>query len=211
MTWAFAQKVGGNEKLVLLALADHADEEWSCYPGMETLAAKASVSVRTVQNVLARLEEAGYLTRERRHSQNTGYRTSNRYTLLTANPALRPNGKIEEPNGNLFPLEREPSVEPSVNKRATTLPKDWKPNDSHRERALARGVLLDYQAEQFRLHAQATGRRMVNWNAAFTMWLNNAKPSPFRGPKTDSQRVLDIFSIDMSSTTLEDELRKRIT
>lgn len=129
MTWAFNQAVSGNDKLVLLALADNADADGSCFPSHAVLAKKASVSERTVQTVLGRLQEAGLIHWERRNSQATGYRSTNRYYLhidgLTAESAVWPNGKSEEPNGksdapngNLLQFEGNHQKEPSVKNHA---------------------------------------------------------------------------------------------
>lgn len=59
--------------------------------------------------------------------------------------------------------------------RQTSLPSDWQPNDSHRQRADEYGLSLASQAELFRLHAEEKGRKAQSWNAAFTRWLMNAK------------------------------------
>src|SRR6266404_5167956 len=48
------------EKLVLLALADHANSDGgSCYPGVDLLAQKTGLSRRTVQRILRKLETKG--------------------------------------------------------------------------------------------------------------------------------------------------------
>ncbi|MGQ7788184.1 hypothetical protein [Nesterenkonia sp. K-15-9-6] len=60
-------------------------------------------------------------------------------------------------------------------KPARPLPPDWQPTDEHQQRAHTNGVDLNREAEQFRLHAEANDRRCVNWNSAFTMWLNKAQ------------------------------------
>lgn len=52
-----------SEKLVLLALADCANDEGHCWPSMKTLANKCSKSDRTVQATIKRLVEAGHLSR----------------------------------------------------------------------------------------------------------------------------------------------------
>lgn len=61
-------------------------------------------------------------------------------------------------------------------KPATRLPDDWKPTDQHWEK---RHDSLDiaHEAEKFRLHAEANDRRQVSWNAAFSQWLMNARPT----------------------------------
>lgn len=62
----------------------------------------------------------------------------------------------------------------TARKRATKLPKNWKPSPEHLERALASDLDLGKQADKFRAHADEKGRTAVNWNAAFTRWLMNA-------------------------------------
>jgi hypothetical protein len=63
-------------------------------------------------------------------------------------------------------------------KRATTsLPSDWQPTEKHWQKR-SEGIDVQREAEKFRLHAEATGRAMVNWNAAFSQWLLNARPTP---------------------------------
>lgn len=52
-------------KFVAMALADYADEAWSCFPSVEQLARYTSQGEKTVRDHLDALEEAGVLTRER--------------------------------------------------------------------------------------------------------------------------------------------------
>ncbi len=66
----------------------------------------------------------------------------------------------------------------------TTLPSDWTPADSHRERAVSEGVDLTREAELFRNHHLAKGSEFVNWDRAFTNWLIRASGyNRGRGPK----------------------------
>ena len=60
--------------------------------------------------------------------------------------------------------------------RETQIPEEWKPTADHVARAKDLGVDVASEAENFRLHAEAHDRRVVNWNAAFTMWLKKSKP-----------------------------------
>lgn len=60
---------------------------------------------------------------------------------------------------------------------AYPLPAGWAPNETHRQRACDRGVDVDVEAEKFRAHAEANDRRQARWDAAFTQWLLNARPS----------------------------------
>jgi hypothetical protein len=62
-------------KLTLLALADNANDEGTCYPSQATLAVKSSQSERTVQRIVKRLIREGHLSVvKRRQRQSTVYR-----------------------------------------------------------------------------------------------------------------------------------------
>ncbi|MGI8630800.1 MAG: helix-turn-helix domain-containing protein [Solirubrobacteraceae bacterium] len=79
-TWAWTTPVGGSAKLVLLALADQANDAGVCWPGQNSLADRCGIRERMVRNHLASLEADGYIKRERRH-RSDGARTSDLYTL----------------------------------------------------------------------------------------------------------------------------------
>ncbi len=64
MNWVWAHSpTSGNERLVLLALADACprDDGTGCWPSAATIARKANISARTVRRVIARLEADGHL------------------------------------------------------------------------------------------------------------------------------------------------------
>lgn len=52
------------DKLVMLALADCANDEGHCWPSIATVARKSGTSERSVQRAIRRAEEAGLLRRE---------------------------------------------------------------------------------------------------------------------------------------------------
>ena len=77
----------GSEALVLLALADQANDEGLCWPSQEKLAPKARQSVSTLRRSLRSLEKMGLLTTITRSS--TRGRRSNLYLLhIGARPDL---------------------------------------------------------------------------------------------------------------------------
>jgi DNA-binding Lrp family transcriptional regulator len=83
LNWAWEIDLGLRkitEKFVLVALADMADENNSCFPGQAKIAGMVGCSVRTVSNTLAELESLELIERSRRH-RNDGYRTSDRFFL----------------------------------------------------------------------------------------------------------------------------------
>lgn len=54
------------------------------------------------------------------------------------------------------------------------MPADFAPTDAHRATAAEHGLDLDAEVERFRLHHEAKGNAFASWNAALSMWLNNA-------------------------------------
>jgi len=83
MNWAWRQTLTPTLKLVLMALADSADDQGVCWPSVSTLAKKCSVSTRTVRRSLRVLMDSGMLIAEARR-RGDGSSTSNRYRLLVA-------------------------------------------------------------------------------------------------------------------------------
>lgn len=63
-----------SEKLVLLALADCANDEGACWPSMKTLTEKCSKSDRTIQAAIKDLVGKGHLTRIERPGKGCLYR-----------------------------------------------------------------------------------------------------------------------------------------
>lgn len=85
MSWAWSVQLAPTPKLVLMALADEADDTGFCFPSQRRLAAKCSITDRTVRRMLVELETKGYVTLERRHRAD-GSRTSNGYRLKCTHP-----------------------------------------------------------------------------------------------------------------------------
>ena len=61
------------QKMVLLALADNCNDQGECYPSIQTVAKKCSLSERAVQKALVVLEVLGYVTRIIRMGRSTLY------------------------------------------------------------------------------------------------------------------------------------------
>ena len=85
MNWAWEQRLPPNSKLILMALADAADEVGQCWPRVRVIAEKCCTSERTVQRVLKELEAAGFLHIERNYRKD-GSQSSNVYSLSLASP-----------------------------------------------------------------------------------------------------------------------------
>jgi len=72
--WAWQQRVGrSTEKLVLLSLADRANEKHECYPSIERLALDTGCNRKTVMDAIKRLEDQGLVTAEKSWGRGTRY------------------------------------------------------------------------------------------------------------------------------------------
>lgn len=86
LSWAFLQKTGDpTRKIILMVLADHADERGFCYPALKTIADRSESTRRTVQRHLKALEDDGLIRREERFT-DTGRQTSYMYSLPIDEP-----------------------------------------------------------------------------------------------------------------------------
>ncbi len=66
-------KIPPHEKLVLLALADHARDNGLCWPSVDHLAEKCSLSDRQIQRTIRKLQEKGFLLIEPRRGRSNNY------------------------------------------------------------------------------------------------------------------------------------------
>lgn len=70
---AWASGVPPIDRLVLVALADWANESGQCWPSMPTIAEKTGVDVRTARRVMARLEAGGCISTIRKPGRGILY------------------------------------------------------------------------------------------------------------------------------------------
>lgn len=132
--------VSPSEKLLLLALANYADEHMSCYPSQRRLADDTCLSDRTIRTLLAALEERGMLSRQGRVRPD-GSRASDVVTLHFSGPAVAQiSGGAEMVSGGVrkqlpggaemvsglttFEPSPEPSIEPAADD-AREVAVDW--------------------------------------------------------------------------------------
>jgi hypothetical protein len=88
VAWALGQKIPGTNKLVLIALANYADEETGhCWPSVEKIAHQASCSPRSVHSYIGALRRNGFLDVRSGRSKAGRVRT-NDYWLLMDRPRV---------------------------------------------------------------------------------------------------------------------------
>lgn len=202
LSCAFAIRgITSSEKLVLLALANFANEKMECWPSQERIAADTELSERTVWAALNKLEALGMLTRERRKRPD-GTRSTDKFTLHfspivrsepVANPA-KPTRKscesqsqsLQEPVATVATLTTfEPSIEePSVKEgRASRLPPEWVPDPADFLMALDKlgadraATELEKFRDYWRAVPGAKGRKL-DWSATYRNWTRRASESP---------------------------------
>lgn len=119
-------KCKGNELLLLLAIADNANDSGYCYPGIAYLAQKTRMSERTVIRMIDELETVGELAAIRRRTKGNRYmilsgcdtaEKERRMAQLTdiANPVTANLSHITDSVvGKLPTTTKEPSIKPSV-------------------------------------------------------------------------------------------------
>lgn len=97
------------DRFVLLAIADHANDEGQAFPGIAGLARKTCMTERGVQKILRRLEADGWLVTERRQ----GRYHCNLYTVVTPNVVHRASAEQHQqtPNKDATDPERS-SLDP---------------------------------------------------------------------------------------------------
>lgn len=118
----------GSELLVLLAIADSADDDGTnAWPAISTVAKRARISERSAQRAIKRLAESGELSVETQAGGNESTRADrrpNRYTIhIERGDRLTP----RSPNGVTPVVERgdtamspNPSLDPSLEVRTTS-------------------------------------------------------------------------------------------
>lgn len=123
------------EKMVLLILADHADDEGqNAWPSVARIARKASISERQVQRILRSLCDSGFIAVERQAGGSREQREDrrpNRYTIrmdgvTSVTPRSSSRGDIETPRGDtgvangVTPMSPEPYIDTSTTEPPTT-------------------------------------------------------------------------------------------
>jgi hypothetical protein len=78
--WAWTQQITPSQKIVLLSLADRADEEGYCYPSVKRLELDCSMTRRTIQRNLSELEALKLIERKSRFTGSG--QTSNDFFLI---------------------------------------------------------------------------------------------------------------------------------
>jgi hypothetical protein len=167
------------DKLVLLALADCANDQGLCWPSISTVARKSGVSERSVQRSIRAAEKSGLLKRDEVPGKGCKYTLNPRHSATpdTVSPATdkadTPDTVSPKPSGTTKSKKDKPSLS-----RATTVPLDFWPAMSGRTLATVNawpsGRLAE-EVEHFIDHHTAKGTLSKCWQASWRTWVKLGK------------------------------------
>ncbi|EAP4074769.1 helix-turn-helix domain-containing protein [Salmonella enterica] len=186
MAKAMSIKVGNPlRKLVLIKLADNANDNGECWPSYQHIADHCECSKSAVKEHISALIKLGLMTKENRVGVNNGKgNTSNVYRLhLTRTPVPPESTPVPPestppvpPAGTRTSHSFEPVKEPLDNKKKlSSMPEGFSPSASHQKMAEEYGISLQEEFDKFTDHHISKGSKFVDWNRALNTWLRNAK------------------------------------
>lgn len=129
---AFNTKLSGNVKLVLLALADSADDNMQCFPSYSHISKKASISVSTAKRIVKKLEEMKALKKQNRFKKDRT-KSSNIYTLSIGSIELIPLKKVKNDTTIVSQVIPSPSIITMSHKSSYSLTTTQPSRDSERD------------------------------------------------------------------------------
>ncbi len=188
--WEYAPYEGGT-LLVLLALADYCnDESGECWPNVASIAAKARLGVRQVNNILAQLKQEGVIISrrgggrgvssryrvdvERLKSLSVKSNSVNPVSVKSATETLQSSSQNPEICDSAIRKNRkEPSLEPSVFESVDP------------RHAVIRALILELHLKNFRVVCEWNGREgkalnELKWRKPFALRLQTAYASAKR-------------------------------
>lgn len=178
MTIAWELNLPDSEKLVLLALADNANDEGHCWPSMATLTRKCSKSERTVQGCIKSLVKNGHLTRKEVPGKGCYYTVHPRSDDAPAKSAppqrttKTPAAAADKPSRTIKNTEKE---------REHEIPSGWVPAQfglKTKSRAIVDGWPpgeAEAQLEHFTAHHRRSGQKFKDWQDAWSTWVLNSR------------------------------------
>ncbi|EJJ4340431.1 helix-turn-helix domain-containing protein [Salmonella enterica] len=197
MAKAMSIKVGNPlRKLVLIKLADNANDEGECWPSYQHIADQCEVSRSTVKSHIRALEDMGLLKREFRRKGELNQ--SNVFYLTLDNAQQIPpesggagadrggagadrGGAGADLGGGAGADPRtyhsfEPVKEPlERKKKPSSMPEGFSPSASHQKMAEEFGIFLQDEFDKFTDHHLSKGSKFIDWSRALNTWLRNAR------------------------------------
>lgn len=186
MTAAWAVELPAGDKLVLLALADCANDEGQCWPGLATLSQKTGRCRRSLQESLRALDQAKHISRVENPGKGMNYTV---HPVAKSAPVARNapvaksattgSKKCHRGVAKSAPKPLVNRKEPSPLKRA--IPDDWLPAEfgvGTQSRKVVDGWPpgeFAAQLEQFKANHGAKSNTFSDFQKAFSTWVLNTR------------------------------------
>ena len=184
------------EKLVLLALADAANDDGRCWPSAATIGRKSGQGERTVRRSIQALISKGHLTQYQRTGTSPIYDVHPCHTGTPASEAPLPNRpetpatQAPKPSGTVNTKKDKPSSSSRAKKAAHPLPKNWTPKPLKPGSICAQIVArwqpgrIERELSKFKDHHLRSDQRWSDWDAAWRTWIQKASDFDERRPNT---------------------------
>ena len=183
LNWAFNMRgVSVAQKVVLISLANFADEAGYAFPSIKTIADMSCVSESSVRRALADLVEGGILRIDYRFRAD-GSQTSSGYFLEMTPPVnLTPPPPTVTPppvtadtpyNHHITTTLLDTSVS-SKPKRKSRIKPDWELSEKGWDYAAAKGLSqkeIDDEATEFKQYYLASGAAWLDWEIVWQRWV----------------------------------------
>ncbi|EBQ4078062.1 winged helix-turn-helix transcriptional regulator [Salmonella enterica] len=175
MAKAMSIKVGNPlRKLVLIKLADNANDEGECWPSYQHIADQCEVSRSTVKSHIRALEDMGLLKREFRRKGELNQSNVFYLTLDNAQQIPPESGGVGADPRTYHSFE--PVKEPlERKKKPSSMPEGFSPSASHQKMAEEFGISLQDEFDKFTDHHLSKGSKFIDWSRALNTWLRNAR------------------------------------
>lgn len=182
--WAFEQKVDDPlAKLVLLALADHYNESTGdAWPSIDRLVSVTEGSRSTVIRKLKKLEQVGFISREKRYNKTDVYRIN--FTGVTETPQEQSTGVTETPLGvsqrhtNTYRTVNNNNISKKSSKQKVS---DWTPTQDDLAYATELGLDANEVLTDIRLWDEKNGNR-ASYNSVTAFWQGWCRKESKRRP-----------------------------
>jgi len=240
-SWAWKQPVANpTRKMILLKLADAANDEGMCWPYQRTIAEEIGITERSVRRHLAALAADGLISIEQQFRKDGGksycvyeiigytHRTPVSGTPDTSDtPHRTPASGLARATVRKT-LEPEPSIEPDPHSPPTPKTVDRKPVTED-EKRMAISILLEFNdafdsrftigawmgklVMRIREHPEMTKadhRRVIEANRASPWWRGAATPSVIYGSAAQFERSIATTTIGPGSGRISAEAAKQI-
>lgn len=217
MSAAWTVRLPHSDKIVLLALADNANDEGLCFPSITTLSEKCGLTDRALQLITARLEQAGHVGRELRPGKATVYRVHPRppnevppergspQNQIHPRTTFAPNDIHQPPNdvrpsapsspSRALPLTpplpstvTNPERRAGARARSRTVPVGFEITEAMRKWAKEKTPNVDIEAQTERFRDHEFRDPHSDWAAAWRQWMRR---TPEFQPRNGAARKAD--------------------